>query len=418
MDIRSFFKPVVPGAAPKPASRRQTVTPRQPEPSSSQKRRRVQPKSGGGDASRAPTKAGGAAGAAADTPAAASAAGGTPAAPPELASFFYKPPASAAQPRAVEPASSAAAQESAPAGSPQEAAGREAAPPEEQQLEADQAQAAGMRTEPAQDEEHDEDQVEQDGEEAEQEQEQEQEQDEEDEEGEEDEGAGAALSAYEQLRLDNIKRNEAMLATLGIDGTEQSQMAATSRPRPKPKRKRPPKPVPTGPKRCARLPPPLTEPRPRWLSAACSVPSCLLMSVCKHLRSASSRLRGRTSAVNYSEDGLASAAAATAQHPPDEEEEEEEPEMDYDDSSVLRYTCDAPAAQPGTTAGDSAGADGRITGFRRRGEGERCVMYDDALTKTYAMSISGSLLCAGGHAGRVALFGQHTRSTNIFGVEV
>ena len=143
-----------------------------------------------------------------------------------------------------------------------------------------------------------------------------------------------------------------------------------------------------------------------------------LMSVCKHLRSASSRLRGRTSAVNYSEDGLASAAAATAQHPPDEEEEEEEPEIDYDDSSVLRYTCDAPAAQPDTAAGDSAGADGRITGFRRRAEGERCVMYDDALTKTYAMSVSRSLLCAGGHAGRVALFGQHTRSTNIFGVEV
>ena len=92
-------------------------------------------------------------------------------------------------------------------------------------------------------------------------------------------------------------------------------------------------------------------------------------------------------------------------------EEEAAAEIDYDDSSVVRYTCDAAEDDGSGAAGSATEAEpatgGRIVGFRRRATGGLDGLYDSDLSRTYSMQISrdNRLLAAAGHGGRVSLFG-------------
>lgn len=185
-------------------------------------------------------------------------------------------------------------------------------------------------------------------------------------------GGGGELSEYEQVRLANIRRNEALLAQLGLHGATAQLAEKAERKRKAAKRKRAVKPIqPTAPTR------------------------------------RSSRKRG-AGPVAYTEEAMMAAAAEEVAA----EEVAEEAELDYDDSSVVRYTCDATGSED--VADLSTGpATGRIVGFRRRAAaGELVSLYDGELSRTYSMQMSrdNRLLAAAGHGGRVSLFGIHSHT--------
>ena len=109
----------------------------------------------------------------------------------------------------------------------------------------------------------------------------------------------------------------------------------------------------------------------------------------------------------------AAASAAQAEAMEAAQAAEEEEELDYDDSSVMRYTCDATADISEHMSDPTGPSTGRVVGFRRRAaEGELGGLYDSDLSRTYSMQISrdNSLLAAAGHGGRVSLFGIHPQN--------
>ena len=205
------------------------------------------------------------------------------------------------------------------------------------------------------------------------------EEDDEDEDEDEDDNESDQLSAYEQMRLENIKRNEALLAQLGLHGATAQLADRVERQKKPGKRKRAPKAIePAAPTR------------------------------------RSSRKRGG-GPVAYTEEAMMAAAASAAAHAEAMEEAEAavEEEVDYDDSSVVRYTCDASGDSSEGASTDPGPSMGRIVGFRRRAaEGELGGVYDSELSRTYSMRISrdNSLLAAAGHGGRVSLFGIHPQN--------
>jgi hypothetical protein len=181
-------------------------------------------------------------------------------------------------------------------------------------------------------------------------------------------GREDGLSEYERMRLENIRRNEAMLASLGLD-VPTRLVPPPKKQRPKPARKKRPNPprVPQGPVR------------------------------------SSSRLRGRP-AQNFKETG------AEGEDEPEEEATDEIAEVDYDDSSVLRYTCSddfvgggGAAAAAGAVGSLGAGGDGgRVVGFGLL-HNQLHTLRDEALSRIYAMHVRGGLLAAAGHGGRLAI---------------
>ena len=383
-DIRSFFKPVAakqPVAAPKqPVAAKQPVgaAPREiftppVEPVKTKRRRPDADAEDGASAAaaapaqRAPAKA-------AAAPRASSAPAVTP-----LASFFKLKNKAAPAPLAARNSESAGAPEAAARAQPSVAARAEPAPaPTEQENRLEEPEAkdeeSAMHVEQEQQEEQQEEH-----EEAKQEvddatvDEQEEEEDEEQE--------TEQVSEYEQLRLANIRRNEALLAQLGLNGGT-AELAARLEKKHAPKRKRsaPKKPI---------------EP------------------------AAPTRRSSRRAGGRFTEEGMAAAAEAAGRAEAAaeaEEDKEEELEVDYDDSSVVRYTCDAAETDSGAADGAAAAVvapaaaaaaatTGRVVGFRRRAESGLDGLYDANLTRTYSMAISDRLLAAAGHQGRVSLFG-------------
>ncbi|CAG9464375.1 unnamed protein product [Pedinophyceae sp. YPF-701] len=173
--------------------------------------------------------------------------------------------------------------------------------------------------------------------------------------------------SYEALRAERIKRNrEIMIAMIGDDPVLRSvNRAAARKAKPKPRAPRAP------------LPPRRQQPRRGCADAA--------------------------------------PAAERAAEPPEDVEEEA---VEYDDSSVLRYTCSsAPARADGGDAGwvaklslpdrfdgaaeEACGAAGTLRGFRE----VPCCFTDDHMKRAYSIDHQGGLLAAGGHGGRLAVFG-------------
>eukprot|EP01052_Picozoa_sp_SAG31_P036650 SAG31_NODE_4608_length_3098_cov_3.502167_4_plen_457_part_00 len=107
--------------------------------------------------------------------------------------------------------------------------------------------------------------------------------------------------------------------------------------------------------------------------------------------------------------------AGTSEAQSERQESEDEP-IEYDDSSVLQYDCHGTesASQVGVAVSEGechgASCKGRLLGFAPRTDEGPQQLADGSLTKVYTMdwagaSGSGWLLAAGGHGGRVAVFG-------------
>ena len=371
-DIRSFFQPAAastaPAAAPKPRSETQSILKAKGEETADAHRRSTivarssRKQSKDGDARQG------------------AAAAGTARPTVTIASFFKKPSApSLAEPGPPEPL--ADRDESADT----DAVASEAVPADGSAHAADAPAAAAMAAESGGESEVPQEGMEEDDtaavEEANEARADEGGQEAEDDDEKAGGGDSEQISEYEQMRLDNIKRNEALLAQLGLNGATAQLAERVERKKRPAKRKRPAKAIaPAAPTR------------------------------------RSSRTRS-TGAVSYTDEGMMAAAAEAATRAEAAEaaaEAAEEAaaaaEIDYDDSSVVRYTCDA-AEDDGSGAAGSAEAEpatgGRIVGFRRRATGGPDGLYDSDLSRTYSMQISrdNRLLAAAGHGGRVSLFG-------------
>eukprot|EP00903_Cladosiphon_okamuranus_P017877 g16450.t1 len=204
--------------------------------------------------------------------------------------------------------------------------------------------------------------------------------------------ADGGMSQYELQRLERIKRNQAFMATLGL---------ATAKP---------PAPAPSGAARAAKgRSKKRSRPVSRVKEKAPTVPV-----------RRSARARG-AEAVDYNEDKqaasvIATAARAVATRAPEPEPEPVLEEIDFDDSTVLKYLCGGEEVKASDSPTSSAAAPNgaKVVGLR--------VLEPDnpmaaaGLSTIYTMHFGGygggggtaggalPLLAAGGKGGIVALF--------------
>ncbi|KAH9327656.1 hypothetical protein KI387_007834 [Taxus chinensis] len=176
----------------------------------------------------------------------------------------------------------------------------------------------------------------------------------------------APMTDYERQRQDNIRKNNEFMKNLGIP-VHLEMLQKTTVPRPKIKPPQPPKPQ-----------------LPLRRSTRNRPPSAETVS--------------EESPVNVPRDRTPNLPV---------------PPAHYDDSSVLKYMCTSSTSDGSSRMVSAMDPASSLVGFRRVGK----IMADPLLTRIYTVDVAvldGSdraLLAAGGHAGRISVYGTSTSST-------